>query len=123
MMHNVNELYHINGQKLYTKDYIEAHNIPKRNIYDIHSEGGWSEVMYINNNKGIINIYTAQGKKVGYLYGQYTWFDTEAERDEYRAQRNVEREEETKRNKMLKAIMEHYKNMSTEELAKVMATL
>lgn len=123
MMHNVNELYHINGQKLYTKDYIETHNIPKRNIYDIHSEGGWSEVMYINNNKGIINIYTAQGKKVGYLYGQYTWFDTEAERDEYRAQRNVEREEETKRNKMLKAIMEHYKNMSTEELAKVMATL
>lgn len=123
MMHNVNELYHINGQKLYTKDYIEAHSIPKRNIYDIHSEGGWSEVMYINNNKGIINIYTAQGKKVGYLYGQYTWFDTEAERDEYRAQRNVEREEETKRNKMLKAIMEHYKNMSTEELAKVMATL
>ena len=123
MMHNVNELYHINGQKLYTKDYIEAHNIPKRNIYDIHSEGGWSEVMYINNNKGIINIYTAQSKKVGYLYGQYTWFDTEAERDEYRAQRNVEREEETKRNKMLKAIMEHYKNMSTEELAKVMATL
>ena len=123
MMHNVNELYHINGQKLYTKDYIEAHNIPKRNIYDIHNEGGWSEVMYINNNKGIINIYTAQGKKVGYLYGQYTWFDTEAERDEYRAQRNVEREEETKRNKMLKAIMEHYKNMSTEELAKVMATL
>ena len=123
MMHNVNELYHINGQKLYTKDYIEAHNIPKRNIYDIHCEGGWSEVMYINNNKGIINIYTAQGKKVGYLYGQYTWFDTKAERDEYRAQRNTEREEETKRNKMLKAIMEHYKNMSTEELAKVMATL
>lgn len=123
MMHNVNELCHINGQKLYTKDYIEAHNIPKRNIYDIHNEGGWSEVMYINNNKGIINIYTAQGKKVGYLYGQYTWFDTEAERDEYRAQRNTEREEETKRNKMLKAIMEHYKNMSTEELAKVMATL
>ena len=123
MMHNVNELYHINGQKLYTKDYIEAHNIPKRNIYDIHGEGGWSEVMYINNNKGIINIYTAQDKKVGYLYGQYTWFDTEAERDEYRTQRNVEREEETKRNKILKAIMEHYKNMSTEELVKVMATL
>ena len=123
MMHNVNELYQINGQKLYTKDYIEAHNIPKRNLYDIHSEGGWSEVRYINNNKGIINIYTAQGKKVGYLYGQYTWFDTEAERDEYRAQRNTEREEETTRNKMLKAIMEHYKNMSTEELAKVMATL
>lgn len=123
MMHNVNELYHIDGQKLYTKDYIEAHNIPKRNIYDIHNEGGWSEVMYINNNKGIINIYTVQGKKIGYLYGQYTWFDTEAERDEYRAQRNAEREEETKRNKMLKTIMEHYKTMSTGELAKVMATL
>ena len=123
MMHNVNELYHINGQKLYTKDYIEAHSIPKRNIYDIHSKAGWSEVMYINNNKGIINIYTAQGKKVGYLYGQYTWFDTEAERDEYRAQRNVEREEETKRNKMLKTIAEYYKPMTTEELEAFVATL
>lgn len=123
MMHNVNELFHINGQKLYTWDYIEKHGIQKRNIYNIHDQSGWSEVMYINNNKGILNIYTAQGKKIGYLYGEYAWFDTEAERDEYRAQRNAERAEETKRNKMLKVIMEHYKTLSTEELEKMVATL
>ena len=123
MMHNVNELFHINGQKLYTWDYIEKHGIQKRNIYNIHDQSGWSEVMYINNNKGILNIYTAQGKKIGYLYGHYTWFDTQEERDAYRAERNVERTEETKRNKMLKVIMEHYKTLSTEELEKLVATL
>ena len=123
MMHNVNELFHINGQKLYTWDYIEKHGIQKRNIYNTHDQSGWSEVMYINNSKGILNIYTAQGRKIGYLYGEYTWFDTEAERDEYRAQRNAERAEETKRNKMLKVIMEHYKTLSTEELEKLVATL
>lgn len=123
MMHNVNELFHINGQRLYTWDYIEKYGIQKRNIYNIHDQSGWSEVMYINNNKGILNIYTAQGKKIGYLYGQYTWFDTREERDAYRAERNVEREEETKRNKMLKVIMEYYKTLSTEELEKMVASL
>ena len=29
MMHTINELYKINGEKFYTADYIEAHNIPK----------------------------------------------------------------------------------------------
>ena len=46
-----------------------------------------------------------------------------AERDEYRAQRNTEREEETKRNKMLKTIAEYYKTMTTEELEAFVATL
>ena len=123
MMHNVNELFNINGAKLYTKDYIEAHNIPKRNIYDIHNEGGWGHVYHINSSKSTFNYYTAEGKKVGYLYGEKTWFDTEEERDAYRAERNIERAEETKRNKMIKAITEHLKNLPTEELEKIMATL
>ena len=86
-------------------------------------EGKARRCVGLGPDKGTKNITTANGKRTVYTYGEKTWFDTEAERDEYRAQRNTEREEETKRNKMLKAIMEHYKNMSTEELAKVMATL
>lgn len=120
MMHTDNELYKINGQKYYTEDYILAHNIPKAKRY---GNEGWSIAMSVADKKGYINIHTANGVVKGYIYGEHTWFDTEAERDEYRAWRNAEREEETRRNKMLKAIMEHYKTMSTEQLEQVMATL
>lgn len=120
MMHTHEELYKINGQKLYTWDYIEANNIPKSNRHD---NTGWSKCYYLGPDKGTKNIHTAQGMRVVYTYGEKTWFDTEAERDEYRAQRNIERAEETKRNKMIKAITEHLKTLSTEELEKIMATL
>ena len=120
MMHTHEELYKINGQKLYTWDYIEANNIPKSSRHD---NTGWSKCYYLGPDKGTKKIYTAQGMRIVYTYGEKTWFDTEAERDEYRAQRNVERVEETKRNKMLKVIMEHYKTLSTEELEKLVATL
>ena len=120
MMHTYEELYKINGQKLYTWDYIEANNIPKSNRHD---NTGWSKCYYLGPDKGTKNIHTAQGMRVVYTYGEKTWFDTEEERDAYRAERNAERAEETKRNKMLKVIMEHYKTLSTEELEKMVATL
>lgn len=120
MMHSHEELYKINGQKFYTMDYIEANNIPKATRHD---NTGWGKCYGLGPDKGTKNIYTAQGIRTVYTYGEKTWFDTEAERDAYRAQRNAQREEETKRNKMLKTIMEHYKAMSTEELEQVMATL
>ena len=119
MMHTINELYKINGEKFYTADYITAHNIPKAKKY---GENGWSRCYSLGTDKGTKNIHTAEGVKVVYTYGEKTWFDTAEERDAYRAQKNIEREEQSKKNKMLKAIMTHYENMSIEELAKVMAT-
>ena len=121
MMHTYKELYKIGGKGFYTEDYLIANNIPMGNNFG--EEGKACRCVSLGPDKGTKNITTAQGKRTVYTYGEKTWFDTEAERDEYRAQRNTEREEETKRNKMLKVIMEHYKTMSTEELAKVMATL
>lgn len=120
MMHTHEELYKINGQKLYTMDYIEANNIPKATR---HGSTGWCKCYGLGPDKGTKNVYTAQGMRVVYTYGEKTWFDEEAERDAYRAMRNAEREEETKRNKMLKAIAEYYKAMTTEELEAFVATL
>lgn len=121
MMHTYRELYHIGGKGYYTEDYLIANNIPMGKHYS--DEGKACRCVSIGTDKGTKNIITANGKRTVYTYGEKTWFDTEAERDEYRTQRNVERAEETKRNKMLKAIMEHYKTLSTEELEKLVATL
>lgn len=120
MMHTYEELYKIDGQKFYTRAYIELNNIPKAKRY---GKEGWSECCGLGSNKDTINIYTALGVIKGYVYGEKIWFDTEAERDAYRVQRNAKREEETKRNKMLKVIMEYYKTLSTEELEKMVASL
>ena len=121
MMHTYKELYQIGGKGYYTEDYLIANNIPVGKRFS--DEGKARPCVHLGTDKGTKNIITTNGKRTVYTYGEKTWFDTEAERDEYRAQRNAEREEETKRNKMLKTIMEYYKTMSTEELEQVMATL
>ena len=121
MMHTYKELYQIGGKGYYTEDYIIANNIPMGKNF--REEGKARPCVHLGTDKGTKTIHTAEGKRTVYTYGEKTWFDTEAERDEYRAQRNAQREEETKRNKMLKAIMTHYESMSTEELIMVMNTL
>ena len=122
MMHSIDELYKINGQKFYTEDYIITHNIPK--CKRIGDRNGWSKASYTGSDpKGYINIYTANGQKKGYLFGEKTWFDTEEERDAYRAHRNAQMAENSKRNKILKAIMAHYESMNTEELEQALCLL
>lgn len=114
MKHTVNELYKINGVKLYTKDYIEANNIPKCKRYD--REEGWSMAHYLGTGKDEIRIYTAQGLKIAYAYGEKTWFDTREERDAYRAEQKIARENAGRRNKVVKAITDKLASMSEEEL-------
>ena len=121
MMHTYKELYKIGGKGYYTEDYLIANNIPMGKCFS--DEGKARRCVSLGTDKGTKTIYTAQGKRMIYTYGEKTWFDTETERNAYRAQRNADREEEIKRNEMLKAIMERYKTMSTEELEQVMATL
>lgn len=117
MMHTINELYKINGEKFYTADYIEAHNIPKAKKYGAE---GWSRCYGLGANKGTKNIHTADGVKVVYTYGEKTYFDTEEERDTYREQQTIARAELTKKNKLLKAIDCYYRTMSIEELEEVL---
>lgn len=120
MMHTYKELVKLNGKGFYTHDYMTANNVRKAGRYGAE---GWCNCYGLGTNKDTITIHTAEGTITGYVYGEKTWFDSREERDAYRVQRNADREEEVKRNKMLKTIMEHYKTMSTEELEQVMATL
>lgn len=122
MMHTYNELFVIGGKNgYYTEDYLIANNIPMGK--SMREEGKARPALSLGTDKGTKNIHTATGKRVIYTYGEKTWFDEEVERDIYRAQRNAEREEETKRNKMLKTIMEHYKTLSTNELEQILVLL
>lgn len=121
MMHSYKELYKIGGTGFYTRDYLIANNIHMGKTFK--EEGKARPCVSLGTDKGTKNIYTAKGKRVIYTYGEKTWFDTEAERDAYRAQRNAEREEETQKNKLLKTIMEHYKGMSVEQLERMVVTL
>lgn len=120
MMHTYKELVKLNGKGFYTYDYMTTNNVRKANRYGLE---GWCNCYGLGTNKDTITIHTAEGTITGYVYGEKTWFDSREERDAYRVQRNADREEEVKRNKMLKTIMEHYKTLSTEELEQVMATL
>ena len=115
MKHTVEELYHINGEKLYTKDYIEAHNIQEATPLD---DNGWSKVMYVNNTSGQIarNIYTTQGTIKGYFYGAYTWFDTMEEREAHRLVREQERAQQSRRKKAMTTINDYLATLSTDDL-------
>lgn len=125
MKHSIEELYRINGKGNYSWDYIEANNIPKAK--SCSGEGGYRRQLYVNNNKGYLKVTTAEGIKIVYLYGEKTWFDTEEERDTYRAERAAEKEHLIKRNKVLKVINEkiaaHLDTLTTEQLEALLATL
>ena len=122
MMHTDKELYKINGQKYYTEDYIVANNIPKCKRLNGYV-AGWERAWSVMNKNGYINIHTANGVIKGYTYGEHTWFDTEKERDAYRAERSAERAEITYRNKLLARIQEHCNALSTAELEKIVVSL
>lgn len=118
MKHNVIELYKINGVKFYTEDYIKANDIPKGDAYTRNS--GWSVARSLGTNKDSFRIYTAEGVKVAYAYGEKTWFDTKEERDAYREEQAITKANATRKNKLLKLINEHLATMSEEELVELL---
>lgn len=122
MMHNINELYKINGQKFYTEEYIIVNNIPK--CACIGDKQGWSKAHYSGaNSKDYINIIDVDGVKKGYTYGEKAWFDTKEERDAHRVTMTKAREEQAKKNKLIKSIMAYYESMTIEQLNEVVATM
>lgn len=118
MKHDVTELYKIDGAKFYTEDYLNEYNIPKGKKYS--GEGGWSIARYLGTGKDDFRIYTAEGIKIAYAYGEKTWFDTREERDAYRVEQNIARENASRRNKIAKAINEKLADMSEEELMELL---
>ena len=115
MKHNINELYHINGQKLYTEDYIKANNIQQATV---ENHEGWSRVSYVLNTSSSKerNLHTAEGVKKIYIYGEKTWFDTMAEREEYRKIREQERAEQSRRKRAMTTINDYLATLSTDDL-------
>lgn len=114
MKHNVKELYKVNGEKFYTEDYLAIYNIPKAKSWDIRN--GWTVAHALGSNKDSFRIYTAEGVKIAYAYGEKTWFDTQEERDAYREEQNILRTITSHRNKVLKEITNKLNLMTTEEL-------
>ena len=118
MKHSVRELYKIDGYRFYSEDYIVANNVPKSKMYS--GEGGWRTATYLGTSKDEFRIYTADGIKIAYAYGEKTWFDTREERDAYRVEQNIARENAGKRNKVVKAINAKLAEMSEEELMELL---
>ena len=121
MKHTYKELYQIGGKGYYTEDYIIANNIPMGKTF--REEGKARPCVHLGTDKGTKIIHTAEGKRTVYTYGEKTWFDSEEERDAYRATMNEARAEQTKKNNLLKIIMAHYESMSIEQLNDVVTTL
>ena len=121
MKHSIKELYKINGAKFYTEDYLAKYDIPKAKSYAL--EAGWSVARYLSPNTDEFRIYTVEGVKIGYAYGEKTWFDTREERDAYRAEQKIAREASGRKNKVIKKITEKLKTMSEEELVNLLKTL
>ena len=119
MMHSVEELYCIDGRGCYTWDYICAKGIPVVKSLRDRVEGDAYTMSGFGPNTGSRRMYDADGYKIIYLYGEKTWFDTEEERDAYRAQRNVERAESARRNKAKAKVMTYLDTLTTEQIEKI----
>ena len=74
-------------------------------------------------NKDTIKVLFAKGERTVYVYGSYHWFDTEEERDTYRAQAQAEYKAMVERNKVQKAIVSVLDTMTKEQLESVLALL
>lgn len=120
MKHSVRELVKVNGKGYYTQEYVEVNGIPQARTFGA-GNSGWQTVLWVNQKKGVIKIQTPTQVITGYLYGEKTWFDTEAERDEYRAACLAERAEAAYRKQLLENIMAQYAQLDTAELEKIIA--
>ena len=108
MKHSINELYKTGRNTFCTHDYIEMKKLEE-----------YKKVMFLVN-RNEIEVHTVGGIKVAYMYGEKTWFDTKEERDIYREEQAKARAELVAKNKVIKAINEKLKEMSEEELVKLL---
>jgi hypothetical protein len=112
MKHTMNEIYQVNHRgKIYTREYVEENKIK-----DARTVG-----YMVSRDE--IKIYTTEGIKFGYVYGEKTWFDTREERDAYREEQAKARAEMVAKNKVIKAINEKLKEMNEAELLELLKNI
>jgi len=114
MKHSITELYRIEGYKgLYTKEYLECEQIQILKRIGKHTFGKAQQCQYIVNAKGVATLHEPLSERTIYLYGEKTWFDTQEERDAYKAeceQTFITKRERIQLTNQLLSKIEHYTN-------------
>lgn len=134
MKHEITEVMYIwnanLGNHYATVEYCKANNIPmpvdneaRRMFRKSQSIFATPARSHNGNKDNKINFLDVNGKKTAYLFGSYTWFDTQEELNEYRKEWHKREEEKMARNKLKKAIAEKLDQMSLEEVEKILKSL
>lgn len=117
MRHDMNELFHIIGKsKIYSAKAVEFVNQPIRSR-DVHKGDAVRISSKVNRGKAfrIYDEIDSKEYRLGYQFGEKTWFDTEEELKTAREEYQRERKEIHERNILLKELA----TLSTEELRKL----
>ena len=135
MKHDISEVMYIwnstLGNHYATVDYCKAHNIPMPIDREARRMFGKSEAIFAtpairhngNSKNDTIHFLDVHGNKTTYLFGSYTWFDSQEELDEYRKEYHKKEEEQKARNKLKKAIAEKLDQMNLEDIEKILKNL
>ena len=107
MKHSITELYKAQGSsKLLTKEAAEVvkARVPVR------------KALYHTHAKAEVTVYDVNGSITIYMFGEKTWFDTQEELDEYRAQYQAEMNAQKERKRIMDALIAELDKMPTEDL-------
>lgn len=128
MKHSVNELYHLHGKSgHYTLEGLAAKGIPavpdgeKSILFPPEYARRHSHIQ--SGRNGYIKFFDGTTERFAYMYGEQIWFDTEAERDAYRAGAHAENERMKARNRIKREVCDLLDSMSLEEMEKALEAL
>jgi hypothetical protein len=129
MKHSISEIFSIhnaenNKKVLATRRYIETNSVfvitrPRE------SEGHlvWARPLSYHINSGKpLKVLDLEDIKLAWLYGEKTWFDTEEELAQYRAEVAAETELARRKKKALAEIMAQFENLSVDTLERLART-
>lgn len=130
MKHSIKEIYivhsNLSGTNLMvTEQYVMANNIPTPNHRDRAKHLVYARPLlsHLNHNKPIAVRDVNDEMKLIYLFGEKSWFESQEELDEYRAEYQRERAESIEKNKVKKAVIEKLDEMSKTELESLLVAL
>ena len=130
MKHSIKEIYivhsNLSGTNLMvTEQHVMANNIPTPNHRDRAKHLVYARPLlsHLNHNKPIAVRDVNDEMKLIYLFGEKSWFESQEELDEYRAEYQRERAESIEKNKVKKAVIEKLDEMSKTELESLLVAL
>jgi hypothetical protein len=126
MTHHTDELYTMtaNNKRVYcSRLFLEKNGLTVTDRRERTTAKITVSKCFGVSNKDTIKVLFASGERTVYIYGSHHWFDTERERDEYRAQAQAEYKAMVERNTVQKAINAKLDTMTKEQLESVLALL